>query len=61
MPAWLTTTLLALLLTLLSYKLVIRGIATFTVESRDIAEARATTEEVVPFYSPPIQVLNFGS
>lgn len=51
MPAWLTTTLLALLLTLLSYKLVIRGMATFVKESRDIAEARATIEEEVPFYS----------
>lgn len=50
MPAWLTTTLLALLLTLLSYKLVIRGMATFVKESRDIAEARATIEEEVPFY-----------
>ena len=47
MPAWLTTTLLATLLTLLSYKLVTRGIATYRQESRDIAAATAAQEEVL--------------
>ena len=41
MPAWLTTTLLALLLALLSYKLVLRGMVTYWQETQDIAEAKA--------------------
>lgn len=47
MPAWITTTLLAALLTLLSYKLVIRGLATYRQESRDIAAATAAQGEVL--------------
>ena len=40
MPAWLTTVLLAALLTLLSYKLAVRGVATYKQESKDIAAAQ---------------------
>ena len=44
MPAWLTTVLLAALLTLLSYKLSVRGVATFKQESKDIAAVQHDTQ-----------------
>ena len=45
MPGWLTTVLLALLLSLLSYKLAVRGVATFKQESKDIAATHAAQEQ----------------
>ena len=45
MPGWLTTVLLALLLSLLSYKLAVRGIITFKQESKDIAATHAAQEQ----------------
>ena len=46
MPAWITTTLLALLLTLLSYKLLKRGASTYRQESRNFQAAAAAAENV---------------
>ena len=45
MPGWLTTVLLAALLSLLSYKLAVRGVATFKQESKDIAATHAAQEQ----------------
>ena len=46
MPGWLTTVLLALLLSLLSYKLAVRGVKTWKQESKDIAATHAAQEQV---------------
>jgi len=50
MPGWLTTVLLALLLTLLSYKLAVRGVKTFRQESKDIAATHAAQEQACQLF-----------